>query len=220
MNIEQLAVYFIVVHATLGGMALLAGLLAIIFKKGSRNHVLAGRVFYWSMLASALLGMLVSIWPGHHSAFLFSIGVFSSYLLIGGYRATRFKRSDVDLRVDRVVAWIMFVVGVLMISYPVYSTGNPNIVLSVFGAIGVIFAVRDHISFRQPSELRKTWMQWHLGKMMGGYIAAVTAFVVVNQLIPGLYGWLGPTVLGTGFIVILVKKGEVVETAKCKTSQW
>ena len=42
--------------------------------------------------------------------------------------------------------------------------------------------------------------------MTGGYIAAFTAFVVVNQILPGVYGWLTPTALGTIYIMYWNKK--------------
>jgi hypothetical protein len=41
----------------------------------------------------------------------------------------------------------------------------------------------------------------HLTKMTGEFIAWVTALIVVDQFIPGIFGWLAPTVLGTAFIV-------------------
>ena len=40
----------------------------------------------------------------------------------------------------------------------------------------------------------------HLGKMMGGYISAVTAFFVVNQIIPGMWNWFVPGVVGGVYI--------------------
>ncbi len=43
-------------------------------------------------------------------------------------------------------------------------------------------------------------MTLHLGNMMGAYIASFTAFLVVNEVLPPLVGWLGPTVLGSFYI--------------------
>ncbi|MEZ4804279.1 MAG: DUF2306 domain-containing protein [Bacteroidia bacterium] len=81
----------IIVHATQGGIALLCGMIAILSKKGSALHKRAGKIFFYSMLSSALLSLVISISPNHESAFLFVIGVFSSYFILIEYRAINFK---------------------------------------------------------------------------------------------------------------------------------
>jgi hypothetical protein len=45
--------------------------------------------------------------------------------------------------------------------------------------------------------------------MMGGYISAVTAFIVVNQLLPGVYGWIAPGVIGGVLIAVWSNKYKV-----------
>lgn len=47
----------------------------------------------------------------------------------------------------------------------------------------------------------------HIGKITGGYIAATTAFVVVNNtFLPPLLAWLAPGVLGNIYIVYWIRK--------------
>ena len=36
--------------------------------------------------------------------------------------------------------------------------------------------------------------------MTGGYIAAVSAFFVVNQILPGIWNWFVPGIIGSGYI--------------------
>ena len=100
----------------------------------------------------------------------------------------------------------MIITGLGMILLPIILSQKINIVLSVFGTLGIIFSINDLRGFRKPEQLRKKWLQAHLGKMIGGYISAVTAFVVVNQFFPALIGWLGPTVIGTFFIIYWTRK--------------
>ena len=74
--------------------------------------------------------------------------------------------------------------------------------------------MRDIQMLRTKPTDKKFWLYQHISKMSGGYIAAVTAFVVVNEFIPGIYGWLSPTVIGTIYIVYhqmrFRKKGEKI----------
>jgi len=42
--------------------------------------------------------------------------------------------------------------------------------------------------------------------MTGGYISAVTAFFVVNEILPGLWNWFIPTLIGSIYIAFWMKK--------------
>ncbi len=200
------AQYLIYAHAALGGLALAAGLISISVKKGGSVHKKSGILFFYSMLFSAFVALIVSLLPDHESPFLFSVGVFSTYFLIGGYRSLKFKNENLDLRYDKILAWIIILTGVGMICYPLFLLGVVNIVLAVFGIASILFGVQDLLLFDNPEKTRKSWLAGHLGKMMGAYISAVTAFVVVNQLLPGVFAWFGPSVPGTIFIIYWIRK--------------
>lgn len=208
MEIETISQILIYSHAGLGGIALVAGLIALSVTKGGAVHKKAGKVFFYTMLSSALLAILVACLPGHQNPFLFAIGVFSSYFLVGGFRSVQFKRKDLGLGFDKTISWAMVIVGIGMIIYPVLVSGRISIVLLVFGIIGFIFAIRDLRYYNNLDKLRQHWLRLHLIKMVAGYIAAVTAFVVVNQVFPGFYGWFVPSVVGTGYIVYWANKLE------------
>ncbi|MEM6687270.1 MAG: DUF2306 domain-containing protein [Bacteroidota bacterium] len=197
---ETFATYLIYVHAALGSIAFITGFIAIITKKGGTAHKKSGIVFYYSMLAAALSALVIAVLPKHENAFLFTIGLFSSYFIISGYRALRFKKPNPIVWFDKMIAIAMGITSVCMIFYPVITTGNINIVLTIFGSIGTVFAIRDLVLLHNIKKLRKTWLKHHIGKMMGGYIAAVTAFIVVNQFIPGIAGWLIPSIFGTAYM--------------------
>ncbi|WP_298520977.1 DUF2306 domain-containing protein [uncultured Kordia sp.] len=197
---ETFATYLIYTHAILGSIAFIAGFIAIIATKGNSTHKKSGIVFYYSMLFSALLALVIAVLPKHENAFLFTIGLFSSYFIITGYRALRFKKPNPSLILDKIISVFMMLTGVVMICYPLLWTGKLNTVLAIFGTIGIIFATRDILLFKKPKQLRKHWLKLHIGKMLGGYIAAVTAFIVVNQFIPGIAGWLVPSIFGTAYM--------------------
>ena len=203
-KIAQILIYYI--HAPMGGIALLAGGIALISRKGNSVHKKAGRVFYYAMLISALTAFIISVMPNHESPFLFSVGIFSTYFLLGGYRSLKFKNKNHNMLLDKLIAIIMVITGLVMIIYPVILDKKIDIVLLVFGLVGVIFGIRDIRLFQNKKMLREKWLKLHIGKMTGGYIASVTAFFVVNQFLPYLLNWLLPGVIGSIYITYWIRK--------------
>ena len=197
---EKTIQILIYIHAAFGGIALLAGLVSIIAKKGKNIHRKSGLIFFYSMMLSGIIAMIVAVLPNHESPFLFAVGIFSLYFVLTGNRALNFKRKKTDLKIDKLISIIMITTGVLMILLPIILTKSINIVLVVYAIVGIIFSVSDLILFRNPERLRKGWLKLHLGKMLGGYISATTAFVVVNEFFPSFYGWFIPGIVG-GFVI-------------------
>ena len=203
---ESFIQILIIIHASFGGIALAAGLIAMIARKGLVLHRKSGLVFYYTMMISAITAMVVGILPKHESPFLFAIGVFSLYFVVAGKRALRFKKSNPNLTIDFWIARTMIVTGILMIFLPVILSRNLNIVLVVFGGLGIVFAFRDIQLYKKPAQLKAKYLKLHLGKTIGGYISASTAFVVVNQFFPSFYGWFIPGIIGGMIIIYWIKK--------------
>ena len=78
---EKAIQILIYIHATFGGIALLTGLISIIAKKGKPIHKKFGLVFFYSMILSGIIAMIVAVLPKHESPFLFVVGVFSLYFV-------------------------------------------------------------------------------------------------------------------------------------------
>ncbi|MGB7394537.1 MAG: DUF2306 domain-containing protein, partial [Pricia sp.] len=169
---EQGIHVLIIVHAAFGGIALLAGLSAMVAQKGLQVHKKSGLVFYYSMLISTITAMVVAFLPNHESPFLFAIGVFSLYFVLTGRRALRFKRNSLDLQTDKWISRAMITVGILMIFLPFIFYSSLNIVLCVFALVGILFSIRDLTLYENPDKLKENWLKLHLGKMLGAYISA------------------------------------------------
>ncbi|OXB24814.1 DUF2306 domain-containing protein [Flavobacterium tructae] len=206
MEKEQLIQIFIYFHALFGGIALLSGSISLATKKGKSIHKKSGKLFYYTMLLSALTALIISSLPKHESSFLFSISLFSSYFTITGYRALQFKNKNINLKTDKIISGIMIITGILMILYNPLINQKINIVLTVLGLVGLLFSTRDFLLFQNKTNLQKVWLKLHLGKMIGGYISATTAFIVVNQFIPNIYGWFIPGTIGGFYIVYWIRK--------------
>jgi uncharacterized membrane protein len=194
----EILIYYI--HAPLGGIALFAGGIALIAKKGSQLHKKSGEVFFYSMLISAIAAFIISVLPKHENPFLFSIGLFSSYFLISGLRSLQYKQREFELKIDKIIAYLIALTGFSMILYPIVLFSQLNIILTVFGIVGIVFGFRDLKLFRDKERLKKSWLKLHLGKMTGGYISAVSAFFVVNQILPGIWNWFVPGIIGSMYI--------------------
>ncbi|MCW5744891.1 MAG: hypothetical protein KIT36_01645 [Alphaproteobacteria bacterium] len=194
-----LSLPFLVLHIAAGFAALLAGLVAMLSRKGGVTHIRAGIVFYWSMVtAGATACVLASLRP---NVFLFLIGVMTLYLVHAGRRAV--APGEPDWR-DHGAAVAMLVAGTAMVGLGALGSAGLDllplpaglaIVLVVFGGISMALAAADLRDFRRD-------LQWpdkvarHLQRMTGAYIATSTAFVVVNAtFLPPLVRWLGPTAL-------------------------
>jgi hypothetical protein len=197
---EKTIQILIYIHAVFGGIAMLAGFISIIAKKGKTIHKKFGLIFFYSMLLSGIIAMIVAVLPNHESPFLFAVGVFSLYFVLTGNRSLNFKRKNPELKIDKLISIIMIITGILMISLPVILTKSINIILVFFAIVGIVFSVRDLMLFKNPERLKNIWLKLHLSKMLGGYISATTAFVVVNQFFSSFYGWFIPGIIG-GFII-------------------
>ena len=200
----EILIYYI--HAPLGGIALFAGGIALVAKKGSQLHKKSGKVFFYSMLISAIAAFIISVLPKHENPFLFSIGLFSSYFLICGLRSLQYKQREFELKIDKIIAYLIALTGFSMILYPIVLYSQLNIILTVFGIVGIVFGFRDLKLFRDKERLKKSWLKLHLGKMTGGYISAVSAFFVVNQILPGIWNWFVPGITGSMYITYWMMK--------------
>jgi hypothetical protein len=75
----------------------------------------------------------------------------------------------------------------------------------IFGLLGTILAGQDVHAFLCPPTTKNAWWFAHMGRMLGAYIATVSAFSVVNfAFLPPLMRWLWPTVVGVPGIFIWI----------------
>lgn len=200
---------FIYVHAAFGGIALLSGALAIFFKKGSKQHKTSGKVFYYNMLISAIIALIIAVLPGHENSFLFSVGLFSLYFILIGKRALQYKKKTHTYTVDILLSYAMVICSTAIIVTPFILGEKPNIVQWVFGSFGVVIALLNIKRYAQKDTMYKEWLPFHIGNIMGGYISAFTAFIVVNNLFPPAYAWIGwilPGVIGGFYISYWINK--------------
>jgi hypothetical protein len=86
-----------------------------------------------------------------------------------------------------------------------------------FGLIGLRGVQQKTTLYRKGPKEKLFWMKFHVGNMIGSYIAAVTAFLVnQSEYIPvhQVILWLGPTVLFVPLIMFEIKKVKTIPIKK------
>ncbi|MGO3690114.1 MAG: hypothetical protein ACTJF0_06620 [Psychroflexus halocasei] len=130
-------------------------------------------------MLSGISALIISVLPNHENPFLFAVGIFSLYFVITGKRALNFKKKNPVLIVDKLISILMIFTGFLMIFLPYFFSNTINLILVVFAIVGIFFSVKDLLLYHKPDKLRKAWLKLHLGKMMGGFISATTALLLL-----------------------------------------
>lgn len=209
----------LIIHVISGFLALACGAVAITTKKGKSIHITTGRIYFWSMILVSVTAFYLSI--VNVIPFLFLIAVLSFYLTWSGYKAIHWKNKSLPKPIfwfDTIISHFVVLFGIVMIILSLLTwfdihvnavISSLRIVLLVFGIGTTIFAAEDLILFYRNNPSSKfLWMYTHIGRMLGAYIATLTAFLVVNgEFFPTpLIAWLGPTVIGTPLIFYWIKK--------------
>jgi hypothetical protein len=190
------------IHILAGTIALLCAALAIASEKGKKLHVLSGRTYFLCMAAIFLTAIPMSIITSN--IFLFLIALFSFYLAFSGMRFAR-NRKGITTTLDWIAVSLMISSGLGMwILAAIYFTNDNSqyIVLLVFGFLAVFLGYGDYKSYKDKTITRKERIAKHLGNMLGGTIAVITAVLVVSVNIePVWIWWVLPTALITPVII-------------------
>jgi hypothetical protein len=176
--------------------------IALVMPKGARGHVYAGRGFVVGMAAIFLTAVPMTVLKPN--LFLLLVAVFSFYLALTGWLRAR-NRRGLPTRLEWMAASAMAVTAIVMGARGVYMLWNGNsmgTVLVVFGGIGGVLARNDLVALRGRRYAGTHRIAAHLTRMLGGTIAAVTAFTVVNvRFEPAFVVWIGPAVVLTPVVV-------------------
>lgn len=209
----------LIIHVATGCIALLVGLIPMFSQKGNRLHKRAGSVFVYCMIIVAITALLLcALQPFRMMRlFLTGIAVFSFYLTMTGWRATKQKTTG-PATADRGLTYATLAVSAAMIGYGIYLLALNGasffpIVFTFFGVLTGVFAQKDARQFGRPVE-KMGWFFQHLTRMGGAYIATFTAALVTNmgRILPenapewlATVGWITPSIVGGMLIARTVR---------------
>jgi uncharacterized membrane protein len=197
----------LVLHIIGGTLGLLAGTYITIAKKGDKKHKLVGKIFALSMLGAGFCSFILATL--HRNDFLFAIGIFTVYMVSTGWRYLYLRdiaKGQKPLMIDWVILGFMSM-GVIAFAYMGIRIALEKepfcLVFFFFTHRSLSFILKDIKTYRGQISTKNYWLTHHFQRMMGAYIASLTAFAVVNaperaSILP----WLVPAFI---FIPLIIK---------------
>lgn len=198
-------------HILSGFFAFFIAPIPLLTAKGGKTHRRWGKIYFWSMAAVAGTAIVLALY--RPVLFLALVAVFSFYFAFRGYRVLSRKRPQQG-QGPKAADWLGAVLAllgggallVLGITQPGPTWVKLGPVAFVFGVLGVLLAAADIHQFLFPPKDKNFWWYSHMGGMIGSYIAAVSAFSVVNfHFLPIAVRWLWPTVIGVPAIFVWIR---------------
>ncbi len=189
-------------HVAAGITALGIGVLPMLARKGGGNHRRWGKIYFWAMFTIFITALALQFY--RLSIFLVFIAVLSFYLAFTGYRTLFRKRPQQVTWLDWTGAIVALVGGLSSVVWGVTSLlgifpfgfalfGTPTFsVLGIGFGLGLSSLARKDIQiFAHPPQEKNWWWFYHMQRMLGSYIAAMTAFAVqsVSPHLPVAYSW-------------------------------
>jgi uncharacterized membrane protein len=176
----------LLVHIFGGALGLLSGAAAVVFRKGSRRHILSGRIFVGSMLTMAVAAVYVAI--ERHQPNNIGGGILTFYL-IGTAWLTARRRDGETSRYDWAALFIPLTIGVLgwingldaMHSPDGSKYGVPAGMHIFLGSVCLLAAAGDLRMLLQGGMLGVRRIARHLWRMCFGLFIAAGSFFMGPQ---------------------------------------
>jgi hypothetical protein len=206
----RLVAFLLAIHVAAGTLALIVAPVAMLTAKGGVAHRRWGRVYYWALGLVASTAVVLALW--RPNPFLALVAVFSYYFVFTGRRVLLYKRPDQGehpTALDWGAAVTAAATGAGLVILGIVRPGavwvQLGVVAVVFGGLGLAFAGLQLWRFVWPPADPRRWWFAHMTGMLASYLAAVTAFSVVNAtFLPPTTRWLWPTLLGSPLIALWV----------------
>lgn len=194
------------VHAFLGYLVAVTGLLQIILRKGGRLHAALGNTYFWAWGGIVVTGGILG------SPIITMFALLGWYMAYFGYRFGKQKRVETTL-LDKTVVVLGMLMGAGSLAWGAWmlsvDKNDFGVVALFFGAIFLLNAVQDYRRFITKKLVKKLsghkleWLFEHFGRMYVSYIAAMTAFAVIQDVFgQTMLNWLLPTGIGTALLIL------------------
>ncbi len=109
----------------------------------------------------------------------------------------------------------MLLFGLTFIIFNIFlilNINNFSTILVIFGLVSIYMVKVDFNNYFGKINISNFWLLIHIQRIMGYYIAASTAFLVVNYTcLTSIITWFLSTVIITPLIIIWSKKHKIVK---------
>ena len=195
----------LVIHISAGITGLLSGAVAMIFRKGSRGHIVAGQVFVVAMLTMAAAGATIATMKSQTGNILG--GLMTLYMVSTAWATIRRKEGETGifewgaLMAALTVGGVMLAYGIDAIQSPTgLKGGYPPAVYLIWSAIAVLSAAGDMRMLARGGMFGAQRLVRHLWRMCFGlFIASGSFFLGQQKVFPGylrgLKVWFVPALL-------------------------
>lgn len=203
----------IVVHVTIGSIALLLGLIIILKKKGGKKHQKMGRWFL-ILLSIVILTALLGFFAFNANPFLLVLTLSAGYNGYSGFRTLQTKSNSPEL-LDILVALVTLCSGIFFLYY-IESVGMIWAPIIIYSTVGYLFLIigYDLLRYLIPKNKYGTlWFYEHIYKMIAAFTALMAAasgnilpdYKPYSQFLPSVIG----TCLAIGFIAYFYRKESI-----------
>lgn len=213
---EAITKVLLAIHVFCGFSSIVLFWIPIFLKKGSKNHILTGKVYVflmWIVVISAGLLSVKNILIGKFTvaAFLGFLAIITANPLWYGIAILKNKKGLSDSYRKKHMAFNVLITfaGVLLFTYGIYLKGQGAAVLMlIFGILGMTSG-RDVLASYQGKNKNSSWIEEHISGMLVSGIAAYTAFAVFGgsnffrEYLTGYWSvvpWVMPTIVGITII--------------------
>ena len=177
-------------HAAMGLVGLLAGTAAMVLRKGSRPHALAGRVFVAAMLLMSSTAALIAFFDPQGETINKMMGLLTFYL-VGTAWLTARRRGGVA-GIDRIALFVAMSLSAALFGHGARVAGGsgseggvPAAVFFVFGAVAALAANGDRRLLARGGVTGTARIARHLWRMCAAlFIAAGSFFLGQPQVFP------------------------------------
>lgn len=191
------------IHAAIGTLVFITGILQILMRKGGKLHRIIGQVYVYAWIPLLLTGAYIG------GIVITIVGIFGMYYALTGARIGHIKNQPFQL-LDKALVGIGLVSAVILLyfSATLFLEGERSFsyITLVFGIIFLHSTVQDvrwvFMNHNHKPHLgNHVWYFEHFIRMSISFIAATTAFTSI-QLIFGstVANFLIPTAIGSVFI--------------------
>jgi len=214
MSAETIDQIVLFIHVVAGFITLASGVMSMVTRKGGKNHRRWGLVFFWSM-AIITVSSWITVFFFRFNPFLFGVSILAMYMTFTGYRVV-FRKRGANGQNATIMDWVavgLATISALYLAIWGALVAMGNVVIgwsSTFGFLAIALAGfilytaiwEDVRAFRRPITDKQWWWYYHMERMLGAFIGAVTAFIVQRMGDSAVLGdfswvfWVLPGVIG------------------------